>query len=202
VRTKEVSCACIAAAVHMLLAAAAWRIPLDATRGNDAQHDEPPPLVAHFYDAGPASTQTSSVDASVATEQWATAIEAAPPRELDTIASDSAEAARETRSAEDYAEFERLQGMYRGQLFARLQRVLYELGPLEERTDVPCVLNVIQRTDGSVIDILTDLCDYSPQSLALLRKAVGAASPLPLPPPGLAVGTYLTLDVSAYLVTH
>ena len=139
--------------------------------------------------------------ASVATEQWATAIEVAPPPELETVASDSAEAARETRSAEDYAEFERLQGMYRGQLFARLQRVLYELGPLGERTNVPCVLNVIQRPDGSVIDVLTDLCDYSPQSLALLRKAVGAASPLPLPPPGLAVGTYLTLDVSAYLVT-
>jgi hypothetical protein len=200
--TKEIVSACVSCGVHLLLVASVWRISSDVIRADDRQLEQAPPLVAHFYDSSEPAPEAGAARANVAIDSSSAAkIEIGPPPELDAISSDSAQSARETRSAADYEEFERLQGMYRGQLFARLQRVLYELGPLEERQDVPCVLNVIQRTDGSVIDVLTDLCDYSPPSLALLRKAVGAASPLPLPPPGLAVGTYLTLDVSAYLAT-
>jgi hypothetical protein len=201
VRAREVACACLAAAVQLLFVVAAWRFQPETIRGQEWHHEALPPLVASFYETGSAHVDRNALLASLAIESRATTIEIGPPPDLDAVASDSAEVAREARSAADAEEFARLQGMYRGQLFARLQRVLYELGPLQEDKDVPCTLNVIQRSDGSVIDVLTDLCDYSPQSLVLLRKAVDAASPLPLPPPGLAVGTYLTLDITACLAT-
>jgi hypothetical protein len=200
-RAREVACACLAAAVHVLFVVGAWRVQPEQIRGSDWQQARLPPLVASFYDAGLVPPDTSTLAASVSVESPLRAIELGPPPDLDAIASDSAGVARQTRSPADYEELARLQGMYRGQLFARLRRVLYELGPLEEGKDVPCTLNVIQRPDGSVVDVLTDLCAYSPRSLTLLRKAVAAASPLPLPPPGLATGTFLTVDISAYLAT-
>jgi hypothetical protein len=200
---KEGVCAATVCLGHAVVVASAWQVHVAVDRARPEHHERVVPLVAYFYDASRASTQTG-LQAIAAGEVWETSIELEPPPDITAVVTDSVDSSREARSPYDQQELVRLQGLYRGQLFARVRRVLQEFDPLEESAETPCVLNVIQRQDGSVVDVLNDLCEYTPRSLLLLRAAVFESSPLPRPPPGLAMGTYLSLDMAEYLspATH
>ena len=197
-RIKEAVCAAAVLIGHLALAAAAWQLQVPIDRTRPELHENVVPLVAYFYDSPLASTQIG-LQAIAAVERGQTSIELEPPPPIAAVSNDSVEQSREVRTPNDHHELVRLQGLYRGQLFARLQRVLQEIGPLQESAATPCVLNVIQREDGSVVDVQNDLCGYAPRSLVLLRAAVFESSPLPRPPQGLAMGTYLSLDMAEYL---
>jgi hypothetical protein len=197
-RLKQAICASAVCLGHAVLAAAAWQLQLSIDRARPELHESMSPLVAYFYESSPASAEIT-LQTIVTVESWETSIKLEPPPDISAVVSDSVDRSREARSPHDYQELARLQGLYRGQLFARLRRVLHELGPLDESAETPCVLNVIQRDDGSVVDVLNELCGYAPRSLQFLRAALFESSPLPRPPPGLAMGTYLSLDMAEYL---
>jgi hypothetical protein len=196
-RLKEAVCAAAVCLGHAVLGAAAWQLHPPSERAHLELRESDVPLVAYFYESSRTSTEIGLAIATV--ESWETSIELTPPPEIAAIVSDSVDRSREARSPSDHQELIRLQGLYRGQLFARLHRVLEELGPFDESAETPCILNVIQREDGSVVDVVDDLCGYAPRSLQLLRAAVFESSPLPRPPQGLAMGTYLSLDMAEYL---
>ena len=99
-------------------------------------------------------------------------------------------------TALDKAEIERLQGIYRGQLLARLARLLETHGGLPRTASGECIVNIVQSERGDVVDVMTDRCQVPQEEQAMLSSAVRSASPLPLPPAGLAAGSYLTLDLS------
>jgi hypothetical protein len=99
-------------------------------------------------------------------------------------------------SALDAAEAERLQGIYRGQLLARVARLLEVHGGVPHAETGQCVVNVVQNERGNVLDVMMDLCALSQEEQAVIASAIRSASPLPLPPAGLASGSYLSLDLS------
>jgi hypothetical protein len=202
-RLKEAVCAAAVCLGHVALVAAAWRLQPSIDRARLEPRESVVPLVAYFYESARSSSDTP-LQSIVTAESWEASIELEPPPDITAVVADSIEQSRAARSPHDYQELVRLQGLYRGQLFARLQRVLQELGPLDESAATPCIVNVVQREDGSVVDVLDELCGYAPRSLQLLRQALLQSSPLPRPPQGLAMGTYLSLDMAEYLkpVTH
>jgi hypothetical protein len=118
-----------------------------------------------------------------------------PPPRIEPLASDSFEQVRFISTAIEAAEVERLQNIYRSQLFARLARMLESR---DLSTDVlrDCSVNVVQDERGRVLDVLTELCALGTAREEIVRQVIRGASPLPLPPAGLAAGSYLTLDLS------
>ena len=124
------------------------------------------------------------------------AIEVPPPAPIEAIASDSFERARPMADDSDAAEVERLQGIYRGQLLARLARLLEMRGAVPHAPSGECVVNVVQNERGDVLDVMTDLCALPQEQQATIARVIRSASPLPLPPTGLATGSYLSLDLS------
>ena len=117
-----------------------------------------------------------------------------PPPPIEPIAAD----AFEPGLAADWAnadEFARLQGVYLGQIQGRIHRALQTL------TDSiafpsPCNAKVVQDERGRVLDVDLAECAMSDPQRALVQEAIRRASPLPRPPHGLAMGSYLTLNLS------
>jgi hypothetical protein len=60
----------------------------------------------------------------------------------------------------------------------------------------PCVVHVVQNENGDVIEVDTQECKRSASARETLANAIRAASPLPPPPQGLAMGSYLTIDAT------
>jgi hypothetical protein len=114
------------------------------------------------------------------------------------LLADSFESSRELITTNDVVEAQRLQKVYVGQISARLRRVLEEV---RRTSSLPatCLVNVVQDERGIVLDVLTDQCDADADWQDMVSRAIRQASPLPLPPQGLAMGSYLTLDVSSLL---
>lgn len=115
---------------------------------------------------------------------------------IDAVASDSFEVAREVGSSDDFEAVERLQGIYSSQLANRIIRVLDSNGAYHLPTDRPCVAYVIQNESGEVLDVDLNECQFSSDVRATLANAIRAASPLPSPPSGLAMGSYIKIDAS------
>ena len=67
---------------------------------------------------------------------------------------------------------------------------------LPERS--PCPVQVIQNERGEVLDVDLSACQGSEARRTRLALAMHRASPLPMPPAGLASGSSLTLDLSQY----
>jgi hypothetical protein len=117
--------------------------------------------------------------------------------EIHPIATDSFDRSREMADSEDVVKAQRLQGLYVGQIKARLARLLESVGDFEPaHVAASCVVYVVQNERGQVLDVMSDECDADPQWRRNLEAAIRRASPLPLPPEGLAMGSYLTLDLS------
>jgi hypothetical protein len=117
----------------------------------------------------------------------------APPQ-LEPIAADSFEVGQEA----DWAsadEFARLQGVYLGQVQGRIHRALQTL---TSSLEIPsgCVARVVQDERGRVLDVDLAECALDDEPRVLLRAAIQRASPLPRPPHGLAMGSYLRLDLA------
>jgi hypothetical protein len=118
--------------------------------------------------------------------------------EIDAIAADSFERADSITSAEDLAAVERLQGIYVKQIADRITRLLQmakETGGAV--SNHRCIVHVIQNEAGDVLDVDMEECEREPGARDRLASAIRAASPLPPPPDGLAMGSYLTIDASA-----
>lgn len=115
---------------------------------------------------------------------------------IDPIAADSFERAREITSSEDVQTAQRLQGLYVGQIKARLLRLLE--GPRDSYAapNEHCVMYVVQNERGQVLDVVSDECEGDAAWRQDVENVIRRASPLPLPPEGLAMGSYLTLDLS------
>ena len=119
------------------------------------------------------------------------------PPEFDAAAADSFEEGRQVESLADVQEIKRLQGIYVKQISDRVARVLEMSGEQRLAPETPCVVHVIQNESGDVVDVDTDECEREPRAQQRLASAIWAASPLPMPPQGLAMGSYLTLDATS-----
>jgi TonB C terminal len=111
---------------------------------------------------------------------------------------DSFETSRELTTTDDVVEAQRLQKVYVGQISARLRRVLEELRATPS-APAACLVNVVQDERGGVLDVLMDQCEADQTWREMVSRAIRQSSPLPLPPQGLAMGSYLMLDVSNVL---
>lgn len=117
--------------------------------------------------------------------------------DMSPVATDSFERSREIADSEDLAKAEHLQGLYVGQIKARLLRLLENVRDFDPaHTAASCLMYVVQNERGQVLDVVSDECEADAQWRRNLEGAIRRASPLPLPPEGLAKGSYLTLDLS------
>jgi hypothetical protein len=173
-----------------------------AMRGDTALRDqnfieiEQRPFIARFLSDTAADSPVASSFISVSSiPATLDSISVEPPPPIEALAADSFEQARFVRTAIEAAEVARLQGVYRSQLLARLARLLESRNVSADELH-GCSINVIQNERGQVVDVLTDLCGLGAPQQDIIRQVVRAASPLPLPPAGLAAGSYLTLDLA------
>lgn len=118
--------------------------------------------------------------------------------ELNAVASDSFEEAQQIESAADLEKVGQLQGIYTRQIADRITRVLQMrlAASRSGETRIPCIVHVIQNESGDVMDVDMAECPRPPDAREALAGAIRAASPLPPPPQGLAMGSYLTLDAT------
>jgi hypothetical protein len=80
---------------------------------------------------------------------------------------------------------EQLQGLYLGQVRARISRAWEALGAGPSPTLPDCLVNVTQDLRGQVLDVAITGCSVDDLSKAQVLRAVRAAAPLPAPPAGL-----------------
>ena len=81
---------------------------------------------------------------------------------------------------------ERLQGIYRGQLRARIDRAWQDLSERPVPGLPDCTIRVTQDLRGQVLDVAVADCALSDMDREQLARVVRAAAPLPAPPAGLA----------------
>lgn len=119
--------------------------------------------------------------------------------EISAVAADSFEKSDQIENAVDFAKVEHLQGIYIKQIADRITRVL-QMAAAQVKAEASgkrCIVHVIQNESGDVVDVDMDECEREPIARDQLASAIRAASPLPPPPEGLAMGSYLTIDASA-----
>jgi anti-sigma factor ChrR (cupin superfamily) len=127
------------------------------------------------------------------------AITVPPPElpEIEAVATGAFEKAEQPQDGADVEELERLQGRYVQQINARLGRVLRDYWP--DRPELSqCTARVIQDEFGRVLDVDLHDCAADDAAHAMLTRVIRAAGPLPRPPEGLAMASYLTLDLSSF----
>lgn len=129
----------------------------------------------------------------------AIAIVVHPPSlpDIEPLAADSFAKSRDLTTVEDVHLAGRLQGLYEGQIKSRLARLLEDAKvqrPLEAGS---CIVHVVQDEHGKVVDVMSDECEVSDDWREEIGRTIYRSSPLPLPPAGLAMGSYLTLDLSS-----
>lgn len=112
------------------------------------------------------------------------------------LLSDSFELAREISSPEDLQAAGHLQGIYIGQIKARLLRLFENARSGEASSAGACIVHIVQNEQGAVLDVVSDECERNDEYRSEIDRAIRRASPLPIPPEGLAMGSYLTLDLS------
>jgi hypothetical protein len=115
---------------------------------------------------------------------------------VDAVAADSFSKGEAANTVDDLLAVQRLQGIYKGQIEARVSRIL-ESSIARHQSVAPCILRVIQDERGQVLEVQTDGCEADAEWRDAISQALMQASPLPLPPEGLAMGSYLTLDMSS-----
>lgn len=116
---------------------------------------------------------------------------------VEAIAADSFEQGRQIENLDDLKTVEHLQGIYSRQITERVARVLEMADDHATSSKAHCIVYVIQDEMGGVIDLDMNDCQRDPQELQRLAAAIRRASPLPLPPAGLAMGSYIKLDASS-----
>jgi hypothetical protein len=117
-----------------------------------------------------------------------------PHVQLEAVAADSFDLSEPISDSRELEEARRLQGMYVGQIMSRLKRMLEETQAFPLPSSAQCVIHVIQDERGRVLEVQDDQCSAEASIRAHIASALRKASPLPTPPQGLAMGSYLTLD--------
>lgn len=150
-------------------------------------------FISEEASSAPRSAMLSAVDLTLPT-----AIVLPPPQlpDIHPVASDSFERARDMATSDDVKKAQHLQGLYVGQIKARLLRLLEGMRDSSSTPTSNCVVYVVQNERGQVLDVMSDECGSDTQWRRKIENAIRRASPLPLPPEGLAMGSYLTLDLS------
>lgn len=157
------------------------------------------PLIAtvFLFDKSAASSDVTEWPAPTLSSVDTIKITPPKPTEIEPVAADSFEKSRQAQSLGDIETIARLQGIYVTQINARVARVLEMAGAGHQAAPAGrCVVHVIQDEHGGVLDVDMDECEREDGERQRLASAIRAASPLPLPPDGLALGSYLTLDAS------
>lgn len=119
-----------------------------------------------------------------------------PKVELEAVAADSFEVPEPISDHLELREARRLQGVYVGQIMSRLKRMLEESSAFPLPSSTQCVIHVIQDERGRVLEVQDDECSAEAILREEITRAVRKASPLPTPPQGLAMGSYITLDLA------
>jgi hypothetical protein len=200
-RVDRVTCALLAVALHVGLAFgighATVRPSITATEHSAL--DRRAMLVTAFISEEEARRAPRFVMLSAADLAQSSSSIVIPLPQLPNIrpvAIDSFERAREIATSEDVEKAQRLQGVYVGQIKARLLRLLEDARHSRAVSDGNCVVHVVQDDFGRVLDVMSDECTANAKWREVVESAIRHASPLPLPPEGLAMGSYLTLDLS------
>lgn len=188
--------AAISALLHLLVAGAALQF---ARPPPEAREAEAPSTVLHVttwlidspfhesmdYRARPAPSDDPPDHAEVAP----------PLPDIPAIAVSPFELAAEVVSPSDVAEAQQLQGAYSRQLRARVERIFAEEWSGRARWQA-CVARVVQDETGRILDVDLAECPIDDEQRVRVAQLVRASSPLPHPPFGLAMGRYVTLDLS------
>jgi hypothetical protein len=191
------TCLAVALLVHVVLLSAVIDFDTSADNRSAAESVHRDELALHVvfieFDAQKRESSIAGLISPTLDVTSAAKIEARAPN-ITPLLADSFEPSRELTTTDDVVEAQRLQKVYVGQISARLRRVLEELRTTSSFPST-CLVNVVQDERGSVLDVLTDQCTDGAWQDTVTR-AIRQASPLPLPPQGLAMGSYLTLDLS------
>ncbi len=156
------------------------------------------PLIAtaFFIDERPPELVFTVAPISTPESESTISAERIPLPPIQPVAMDSFDEATETVDVADAEELARLQGLYVRQLNARFARILEEEWPTR-RVVVSCQAKVGQDERGNVLVVNFDACDLKADEQKIMERAIRRSSPLPRPPAGLAMGSYLTLDLTA-----
>lgn len=199
--TQQLSCGVLAATIHVgmlscLQAAAVQRATETAER---LGREVAPLLVTTFVaeNGGPAFRVAGIATPDIATVHTAIVLPFPELPSIDPVAADSFERPREMSSSEDLLTAQRLQGLYVGQIKARLLRLLETVGSVRTNSQSRCLVHVVQDERGQVLDVVSDECEGDAEWQREIHSVIRMASPLPIPPQGLAMGSYLTIDLSA-----
>ena len=133
----------------------------------------------------------------------------APLRDIRTDVSEDQEPAQGLENAGEASERARLQGIYTGQIQARIDRVwrrprtpVYE-GREQPKAGAPreyfqCQVQVVQDSIGNVQEVLVPECNGSASWQRSLLAAIRQASPLPAPPDPRVFSRTVTLNFVGY----
>lgn len=102
----------------------------------------------------------------------------------------------EVEPAEPSAE-ERLQGLYIGQIRARISRAWEALGIVPSPALPDCRVRLIQSDGGEVLEVMLSGCTLDALTRTLLERAVRASGPLPAPPAALPARASIEFSLAA-----
>lgn len=195
---RKVAAFLVSTAMHAAFLASvmgsAAQAPLDAT----PRHRDRPLTASLFFLQEPRAVHIDSYAAASAIDLQTIILPIPELPEIEALAADSFEKADLIASAEDLAAVEQLQGIYVRQITDRITRLLQMATHAGETgSSHPCIVHVIQNEAGDVLDVDMEECKREPSARDRLANAIRAASPLPPPPEGLAMGSYLTIDAAA-----
>lgn len=188
-RVDRIVCAMLAAALHV---GAAWCIDPAMVASSETITEQSTPerramLVTVFVseDGGGAPRFAPLSAADLMNLPSAIVLPLPQLPGIRPIAADSFERAREiANNSEDIEKAQRLQGLYVGQIKARLLRLLESSRDSHAALNGHCVMYVVQNEHGQVLDVMSDECEGDAAWRRDVENAIRRASPLPLPPEG------------------
>lgn len=194
---------------HVIAVGAAMQLGVSSSSRKDPQPAVDFRATAYFIEQRSVGFDelTTGPDAQVVAS-LSVNVEDAPPihlrmpelPELLAVFADTFEEASSVTNAADAEEIQRLQKLYVGQINARVARIseMRATNGSVDDTQGHCVVHVVQSDRGEVVDIDLRDCEGNAQRRERVAASLRSASPLPLPPEGLALGSYVTLDASTW----
>jgi hypothetical protein len=88
-----------------------------------------------------------------------------------------------------------LEGLYVGQVRARIERAWQVSHVATDQAAMPCTVTVNQNAQGEVVDVQIGECALGAADPEAIRRVVRGASPLPAPPAALGSRTIVQLTL-------
>lgn len=196
---RRAACALLALSLHfpaIVALGTSGSAPRQSLESQQMQIHERPLIVTALLFARGNGAADETFAASMH-QQSLQSIHAPIPRvELEAVAADSFELPEPISDNVELQEARRLQGVYVGQIMSRLKRMLEESRAFPLPSSTQCVIHVLQDERGRVLEVQDDECSAQATLREQIARAVRIASPLPTPPQGLAMGSYITLDLA------